>query len=83
MNQRLVKGKALADAGAAVKHGDLWVVHGTARNYTVYLDGDSGATCACPDWHNRMKDAGDGGQCKHIIAAQITETRDRICQGVA
>ncbi len=75
-NGRLQRGIALADAGAAVQHGDLWVVQGTERNWTVNLDSRYGPTCNCPDYQNRLRDSETGGQCKHIIAAQITDSRE-------
>lgn len=87
MQERLQRGMALAEEGAALQKGDLWVVKGSTRNYTVNLDdAQFGATCTCPDYKERIRGGrGPEGvvQCKHIIAAVITDSRDRKCAGVA
>ena len=67
---RIKRGITLAAAYAATLHGDLWIVRGTARNYTVNLERE---TCNCPDHQNQGRDAGQ--PCKHIYAATVTAAR--------
>ncbi len=67
---RIKRGIQLAADGAATLHGDLWIVRGTARNYTVSLEREM---CNCPDHQNKGRDAGQ--PCKHIYAATITAAR--------
>lgn len=57
VSRRCKKGIELAAKGMVTKHGDLFVVHGVARNYTVCLDHQTyGARLACrglvwcPEW---------------------------------
>ena len=70
--KRVKRGIALANAGAAVKHGDLYVVAGT-RNYTVSLPQDGEPRCDCPDFAKRRQ------TCKHGYAVVVFASR-RACR---
>ena len=70
---RASKGMGLYLSGAVAVHGDAYVVHGAARNYTVFFIGDE-PRCDCPDYHERCKDAGHA--CKHGLAVTIFVARD-------
>ena len=59
----------------ATLHGDLWVVRGTTRNYTVSLDHQTyGECCLCRD-HELQRERQSGIPCKHIIRATIDVAR--------
>ena len=53
-----MRGLALFREGAVFEHGDLFVVRGASRNYTVFVvDGEP--RCDCPDFKARRE------VCKH------------------
>ncbi len=69
---RCERGIALYAAGAVSRHGDLYVVRGTRRAYTVCLEHPTmGETCDCPDHREQ------GRTCKHIVGATIFKARER------
>lgn len=60
----------------ATLHGDLWIVEGTTRNYTVSLDHPNtldGVSCNCPDREHFGRDLGIA--CKHIVRATIDNAK--------
>ncbi len=62
------RGIALFREGAVSEHGDLFVVRGGSRKYTVSLDRE---TCTCPDFQARRS------ACKHQFAATLAEAKRR------
>lgn len=62
---RSKRGLALYRSDAVRRHGDAYVVRGTARAYTVFLT-DGEPRCDCPDYKERCRDAGHA--CKHGYA---------------
>ena len=62
---RCERGIALYAAGAVFRHGDLYVVRGTRRAYTVCLEHPTmGETCDCPDHREKQTDP----QCPRLMA---------------
>lgn len=74
IKDRASRGLGLYLAGAVSKHGDAYVVRGTARNYTVFFIGGE-PRCDCPDYAHKCRDAGHA--CKHGFAAVAFESRER------
>ncbi len=73
VQRRVERGLGLVDRVS--QHGDLFVVLGGSRNYTVCLDHQTyGETCSCPDMRLQLKRQ-SGIQCKHIIATTIYNAR--------
>ena len=80
IRDRAERGMDLHRSGAVSVHGDLYVVKGTARCYTVALDHPTmGETCNCPDHRERCRDA--GMSCKHVVAATLYAARERCRRG--
>ncbi len=59
---RAERGIVLFREGAVSEHGDLFVVRGGSRKYTVSLDRE---TCTCPDFGKRRE------TCKHLFAVVV------------
>jgi transposase len=69
VNTREQKALELADRGRVVKRPNGWLVYAlhTSEKYFVSI---APTTCSCPDWDLRQE------PCKHILAVQITLTRE-------
>lgn len=68
--------RGLGLVGRVKRCGDLFIVAGTAGNYTVNLDhGTIGETCTCPDWKMHFDRHGIGRTCKHIAASTVHVAR--------
>lgn len=69
-NPRAVRGLALFHSGEVSEHGDLFVVRGTGRNYTVSIVEDE-PRCDCPDFQARRE------VCKHGYAVVVHAAKGR------
>ncbi len=68
LSTREQRGLALFREGAVSEHGDLFVVRGGSRKYTVSLDRE---TCTCPDFGKRRE------TCKHLFAVVVYAAKRR------
>jgi hypothetical protein len=66
------RGIALFREGAVSEHGDLFVVRGGSRKYTVSLDRE---TCTCPDFQARRS------ACKHQFCSDPRRGQEALPQG--
>ncbi len=62
------RGIELYREGAVSERGDLFVVRGGSRKYTVSLDRE---TCTCPDFGKRRE------TCKHLFAVVVYAAKKR------
>ncbi len=62
------RGIELYRSGAVSERGDLYVVRGGSRKYTVSLDRE---TCTCPDFQARRS------ACKHLFAVVVYAAKKR------